>query len=408
MKTLHKLMTAGAVMAFAGIASSNATTVIGITGSTAFRKATVIAIMKLMGSTNNTTLPAGSTFAYTGTTSNNLTGANAATFNGTIAGNAVTVRCSWAGSAGGVQAVAGHFKVPFINTSDPATAAKFSNTFDPATNGSIADPTGTSGTGGDFEYADINMSDTFQGTTPFHDVFNTVTYAPESDTIVGIVDFVWVTSSAAPSRLNNMTPLLAQQTWVGLGQAPLALYTGLSSDQGTTVYATGRDGDSGTRITALAESGIGAATDIVQYDASKPTGTLYPNQTINGIAYNDGNGGESSGGNLAKNIANNNTDIYVSYLGVNDLAKLTGGTFPGRALSWNGVSFSVSAIQQGQYTFWGYEHLMHLSSLSGVALTVANALANEISTTDATQSGILSSTMAVSRSTDGGVVFPNY
>jgi hypothetical protein len=409
MKTLHKLMTAGAVMAFAGIASSNASTVIGITGSTAFRKATIIAIMKLMGSTDNTTLPAGSSFAYSGSTSNNVTGANAATFIGTIAGNAVTVRCSWAGSAGGVQSVAGHFQVPFINAS--ANAGKFSNTFDPSTapGGPIADPTGTSGTGGDFEFAEVNMSDTFQATSPFHDTYNGVVYASEVDHQVGVVPFKWCASAAAPAGLTNMTPQLAQATWVGVGACPLALYTGNSADQGTFVFATGRDADSGTRLTALSESGIGGATNVVQYDASN--GNIYPDETINGIAYTNGNGGEASGGNLATKMFSSYaaSNIFVTYLGTNDASKLlTSGTNPGKELTWNGVAYSDSNIKQGKYTFWGYEHLYYLSSLTGTAKTVADTIANQIKTVDATQSGYKISDLSVKRDTDGGVVYANY
>lgn len=395
MKTLHKLMTAGAALAFVGMASAQTT--VRITGSTAFRKATQIAILHLMGSTDGSTLPSG-TYGYSGT--GGLSSANASAFIGMISGQSVIVSCSWSGSAHGVQSVAGGFQSPYLPTSDYAT-------FTASGKGGYADPT-VSGNPGDNELSDINMSDTYQSTSPFNGTFNTVTYAHESDTPVGVVTFEWVASHAAPSTLTNITPELAQATWVGFGNCPLALYTGNSADQQTLVYATGRDADSGTRLNAFSESGIGGQTAVVQYDPSQPTGTVYADETINGIAYTGGNGGESSGGKLATKMGNNNTDIYVSYLGISDAATLLSAPFPGKVLTWNGVAYSDAAIQQGQYTFWGYEHLMHLSSLSGVGLTVANALANQIINTDAVQSGELLSSMAVLRSTDGGTVVANY
>src|SRR4051812_47436009 len=71
-------------------------TVIRITGSTAFRSATVTAISKIF---DNNTFSAG----YTGTS---FTGARAANFHGLVDGNEVLIKTSWSGAEGGVQTVA--------------------------------------------------------------------------------------------------------------------------------------------------------------------------------------------------------------------------------------------------------------------------------------------------------------
>src|SRR6476660_5853259 len=93
--------------------SAMAQTKIYITGSTAFRGATTNAISAL--------LPGATTASDNAT----LTSANAVTWTGgSIGGNAVTVKVSWSGSAGGVQTVAGapNFNVRFLPDGATGTA----------------------------------------------------------------------------------------------------------------------------------------------------------------------------------------------------------------------------------------------------------------------------------------------
>jgi hypothetical protein len=256
----------------------------------------------------------------------------------------------------------------------------------------------------------VAMSDTFQSSTVFNGTFQSVTYASLVDNVVGVVPFKFIASPAAPGTTPsvgasnlNVTPQLAQATWIGVGNAPLALYTGNSGDQGTLVYATGRDPDSGTRLTALAETGIGVNSAVRQYDTA--TNAIYPQQTINGIVVPAGQGGEASGGTLAAKMFNTNAQarIYLSYFSTGDAATaIAGGA---KECTYNGTAYSLGAVQQGKYTFWGYEHLMYRSSLTGVALSTATSLATQITNTDAT---ILLSSMSVVRATDGGTVTADY
>ena len=155
----------------------------------------------------------------------------------------------------------------------------------------------------------VAMSDNFQGSTLFNRTFLGVTYNTMTDTPIGVVTFKWVASNGFPGT--NITDTQAQQLW-GAGFAPLALFTGNATGNGTVrngdqlkvVYATGRDPDSGTRLSAFADAGIGALATVVQYKATVAGDTVtglvkYPIQIINGVSTGSlGNSGESSGSSL--------------------------------------------------------------------------------------------------------------
>ena len=143
---------------------------------------------------------------------------------------------------------------------------------------------------------------------------------------------------------------------------------------------------------------------------------LYPQETINTILYTQGHGGYSSGGDVAamlKFTGNSSSVIggyYLAYVGISDATTaLAGGA---TELQWNGVSYSTNAVQEGRYTFWGYEHLDYRSdygTVSSLGKQVADQIAGDILATDApASSGLLLGSMNVSRATDGGLVTPNY
>jgi hypothetical protein len=73
-------------------------------------------------------------------------------------------------------------------------------------------------------------------------------------------------------------------------------------------------------------------------------------------------------------------------------------------LKYNSVAYSATAVEGGSYSFWGYEHLLYRSSLTGVAQTAANTVATALFNGDATLSGIVTSAMDVHRNTDGGAI----
>jgi hypothetical protein len=365
-------------IAAAFAASAEAQTVVTITGSTAFRSATHNAIKNLLTTSGTPSI------AHTGSS---LSSAGQAIFKGSISGNQVIIKTGWSGSVAGVQTVSQGVAVNFLP------------------NSVIVDNTTTTGVSSGTEslVPDVAMSDTFQSATPFTSpVLNSQT--------VGVIAFKWVASNGSPAGLANVTPQLAQALF-GNGSLALALFTGNSADQTSTVFATGRDPLSGTRLTAFAESGIGVAATVVQYQPTVASGAVsshqvWPAETINGIAFETGNSGYASGSSLVTTMKATTSGIngyYVSYMGVSDAdSAVSGGAVE---LTWNGVQYSLDNVKQGKYTFWGYQHLMYSSTLSGTKKTVADAIATQIKTVD---SPILLSDMKVGRPADGGLIAPNY
>jgi hypothetical protein len=203
------------------------------------------------------------------------------------------------------------------------------------------------------------------------------------------------------------------------------MWSGSAADHNVHAFAIGRDIDSGTRLTAFAETGLGALATVRQYEPIKngalattngtgATGdgvavdaltSLWPIQTINNITEGLGNGGYPSGGLVALVLANHTAagQFMVSYVGVADAA--TAVTNGAKELTYNGVTFSASAVQEGDYTFWGYEHLYYSpAGVSGTKKQVADKLALQIFNTDAPLPHY--NDMAVKRATDGSVVLP--
>lgn len=406
MKTLKTLL--AGLLALTCVSMAKAQTKVYLTGSTAFRGNTYAAITHIYDP--------GFTFGYTGDT---LSGAGQAIFDGNIGGQRVIIKTDWTGSEGGIQTVAGQVAIAFLPDSTPVSVAGTAN----ATKA-------TSDNGGEVKIPDIAMSDTFQSSSAYFGVYKgknypTLTESPNSP--VGVVPFKFLASKG--STLTNITADQARALF-GAGVLPLAFFTGNSGDKGTTVVATGRDPDSGTRVTELADIGLGSQANVKHWQPQDGSGNLvktigtpiakyapWPATTINGIAVSVFNGGFSSGGDLTKAIANTVPagTILLSYAGTGDADK---NALPNGAveLSFNGVKLgtpasgqtygSLSVLTEGEYTFWGYEHLYYRSSTSGTAAgNVADKIANQIRTVD---SPVLLSAMKVQRNTDGSVVLPSY
>jgi len=395
-----KVLVAG-LLAFSLAGVSNAQTVIHITGSTAFRAGTHQAISDI--------LQPNFTVGYSGTS---LPGASQAIFTGTTyASNGaipVIIKTSWSGSVGGVQTVAQQLPIStWLTNTTPAGPSAPANYDPPAV-------------------PDACMSDGFQSSSPF-------STPVLLDHIVGIVPFKWVRNNGSPSTLSNITPQLAISLYTGTGSLPLALFTGLNSDEGTNVYALGRNADSGTRLTAFAETGIGVLNIVHQYyplngsTIIKSGGTLVvtgqelvPQDVVNGITFPVGDSGYNGGGDLAAAMkatgsatATNVNGFYVTYLGLPDAYTAENGGAVD--MTYNGTTYSPTAVEEGQYTFWGYEHLMYRNNYSGNQKTVTDLLAAKILNVDAAvipsgsvAPGILLSSMRVQRFTDGGPISNNY
>jgi hypothetical protein len=99
-----------------------------------------------------------------------------------------------------------------------------------------------------------------------------------------------------------------------------------------------------------------------------------------------------------------NKFLMLGYAGLSDAVNVNGGN---NELMYNGVPYSAANVQQGRYTFWSYEHLMYRNTLAPASITVAQLIAQQILTQDATVSGVLVGSMQVSRRVEGGIVSHN-
>jgi hypothetical protein len=144
---------------------------------------------------------------------------------------------------------------------------------------------------------------------------------------------------------------------------------------------------------------IGGALDAPPY-------SLEPAAVIDGIIEPIGDGGYSSGGDLANAISNTTSGntCFVTYLAISDAATAIANGCHG--LSYNGSPYSASAVQEGRYTFWGYEHLYYRDNTPAAIKTVADKVALQLFNTDAPAPHYKD--MHVSRKTDGGVVTQNF
>ena len=435
MKKTILAATAASLMAF----SAQADTVIHITGSSAFRNATITAIQNVMGGAANVKS------AYSSSSGSGVTSTNRAILQGSIASvpaaGVVTVKCSWSGSTGGIKTVVQNIAVATWPSITNLSAAVNGTplAFTDATM-SYALDTGTFPA--ETSLADVTMEDSSQAATGF----TTVSLVEQQ---VGIIAFEWVAGNDSPSTLDNMTPLLAQA--VLSGGAPLSQFTGNPADT-KYVYVIGRNFDSGTRLSCLAETGVGVFGGVqhVQGTVSGTVGTagssittlkLYPAETVLGQAFGIGQSGYSSGSFVSDLLATPGSSTAATPAGADQLLFGNGYTvgYIGRAdaqratktsaiagntahrMKWNGysiangpigsngvpASYNDNLITEGLYSLWEYQNLAYRSSYGTTSpngKAVADAIANRILTVDGALSGTLISTMNVSKAVEGGVI----
>jgi hypothetical protein len=485
MKTF-KLITAG-ILASAVVATASATTEIRITGSTAFRKGTVDAIERI--------LKPG--FVW-GSTGGSGFGANQQIFVGIVKAtdpsdpnDDVIIKCSWSGSAGGIQSLAQNIAAGQAFIAEPtgvtfgtpctATVGTTVLTQGVADNGTDGANIGSANIN-ESSTADAALSDAFIESTPYGTAgvippgFTTANLALTS-TPVGIVPFVWVAAQytlnggatvASPyPGVTNMSLVNAQELLGGGVQLSQLTGSTNAADANTTVVEVGRDHDSGTRITQeydiqynqdvifTADTGYsevitqfipnGATVGATQFAAQSPgTGTVtsvtpWPAETVLGENRGSGQEGFFSGSNCAAVLnrpwAINNTgaSVYdITNLGMSDAASVNpgatytytevnthivdnikpsqnaltfNGSFPGTAAHPFGPPFQN--VEQGAYSFWGVEHFVVPSGLTGTKLSLTTSIATQL-TTQADFGGVgdLLSNMAVGITGDGQAIIP--
>lgn len=361
---INNLAAAG-VLSLGLVSMASAQNRVYITGSTAFRPALYDALSACFDSTP-------SIAAYKCSTVGTLDPHTAGVmeFKGNISGSLYIIKCAWSGSEAGIA--------------DLATASK-TETFidDIGVNGVQAIASTSTPSQTDSHTVDLAMADTSQAVSK--------TKSPALTGIaVGIIPFVWVKNAQGHpyhagtypdyDRLVNVTH---PQLRVALtGGTLLALITGNASDTNKYVYVSGRDNNSGTRVNTFCDTGYGVTKTARQLIITGSNGSPSTGSSLS-------TSGQSSGGTLATTMTysgsataadgiNGGTGWYaIAYLGLYDadvaLAANTGDCI---ALTLNGVAESATAIQQGQYSFWGQEHIYQNGTftIGTPATTVYNLL----------------------------------
>ena len=407
---------AASVLALLAADAAFAQTTIRVTGSTAFRSATITSIKNILTVSDS---------AFTGGTE---TSAQYGTYIGTFSGQPVVIQCSWTGSVEGVRDVSESLNQNFIKASFVTATAAVSNTSATTTNTAI------------YEQAipEISMADNTQAATIY--TTNTLTEFP-----VGVIPFVWVKgrvgashpAKAAYDSVSNVTNQMAKALLAG--GAPISLLTGSADVSNTKVYAMGRNPLSGTRLVTFAECGYGSSSDAIQFQpvivGSNITGVNYmADDAVNGFF--NGNNGYTSGGTLATDLSKTVSDVngsgnvadatpfaLMGYVGVGDAGNLlkaintTTGTDTSYVMAYNGASLGVTytaatqtttwdftAIKEGKYSFWSFAHLAYRPDLNGLALIFADTLKDNIIANVPAASGVKLSEMKVTRQFEGGTV----
>lgn len=387
---------AGAVAILGLATQANAQTPVYVTGSTAFRSQTVAAIQGMFdGGAPTNTVCRGNT---------NPQKAQWGIFEGFIGGQPYNVYTLWSGSEAGLAALSGT-TVPDTDFNQNPDTLPYDQCYFllPTASGELtANPTATE-TNTTVQIPDLSMADTSKAVS-FSKSASFTTFG--SGSFVTVVPFTWAkcTNSSGASfpawiHLTNITHFQAD---VELGAPQVSsFFTGVATDT-NFVFQVGRNKGSGTRVNALADTGYGITKAVDQW-AVDPQGTtageLSPpfvsagavDAAIPGYQVVEVvNAGFDSGSFVAadllidgcvnaadpiNNIANGGPVNYtgvvtIGYVGISDA--LTVGT--NLWLTLNGVLESDDAVAQGQYSYWGMEHLYGKPGLSGSQLTYGGNL----------------------------------
>ena len=419
---LKTLLIGASALGFAAAAQAQ-TTVINITGATAFRSAAHSAIMASF--TQSGALGTTWNYAHNNTTLTKGGSAGRAIYKGTFPGitGTTVIRTSWTGSVEGVRALTKPTLVPETYLTD--SVANLSG----FTSGEKAGATATeTSTVHAFAFADMA-----QAAAPAAYALPKLSGGP-----VGVIAFAPVINKDADASITNIT-INQFRRLVSNGTIPARMLTGNASSNGT-IYNVARNDGSGTRVIQLAEIGHGQANLVKAYlltgSASLNTPVLapltadtvtYPNTAIS----NDyratsvlGNAGYTSGGTIAgwmKLPSSGNFNI-VSWVGTPDAVTavnlVSGVTTGGRVLAYKGekldgvaagaiTSADKAKIALGKYSAWSFENLFYVGTLTTGTpkKAVYDKLVSVIPANIGT-AGVALTDLTVTRTTDGGVIAP--
>ncbi len=418
------LITAGLV-AVGLVSAASAQTVVRITGSTAYR-ANINNILdgvvtdtsghNLVFDSNPSVLPSGgftssaSSLVFTGTINGGTPVIVETAFTGSEAGIAAISKTDGTGTsiANAIANIKSDSNVHVANT--PNAAATVPNTPQAA----YLDT--TTGTTSANQPSDLSMTDTSVAVSLTKTAAITDANAGNP---VGIVQFKWMKGwSATPDSswtdLVNVT-LPQANVLLSAGEQPASFLTGAVADT-DLVPVVGRNKGSGTRVNVLADLNYGITKNVIQcavgafsYNASgvlqSPTGTTISGPAQVAKIFNDGFD-SGSGVKASLNLdCTGSGYVPIGYIGLADAAGVTHAA--SQNLTVNGVAYSDAAIEEGQYSYFGHEHLYYGNNVSATAQTIAGKLVGAFATSETGGvSGIPVASMQADRSGDTGYPAP--
>ncbi len=371
----------------------DASNVVYITGSTAFRSAAYAALASSGTGGLWDSPPSITTYGGSGTPPDS--GASYQLFHGTINTVDTYIDCLWSGSEAGIASVASATPSQTLDDGGPlANVPCYFLTPDSTVNsgsGSTSVPQQTSGNGitnTTPTRANLAFADTSQKVS----LTKTPALTPigSASGVVGIVPFVWVKNQQTfptPSWYSNLVNVTHEQLQVQLAiPQVVGFFTGNSADTNNYVYTVGRNKGSGTRVNFLADTGYGIGVPVDQFSIGgfphSGGAFVLHDMSFWGTPAGSDEGYESGGDvSLAISLKGSvtqvdpiNTDINgnpitgwmaLGYMGPGDATKNGNGP----TVNWltcNGVAESDGAIENGTYTIWGHEHLY---GQPGISLT---------------------------------------
>lgn len=385
-----------ALIALGAFSRASADNVVYLTGSTAFRSTVWTALHNNSGTNSGGVFDAGTvTEAEFGSSQS---GANYMLFHGNINGTPTYIDCAWSGSEAGIASAA---NVTIQNTDrdgnpialagSPETWVKADGTI-PMTGLQGSAPSGSqleSSSHG----ADLAQADTSQAVSLTPYVANTSTALSDFGT-EGIVTFTWAknvntTPTQAWLDLTNVTIPQAYEE-ISQGYQVPAFFTGKSTETNEYVYLIGRNKGSGTRANTLADTGYGTTKTVTQFSIGEGIEEAATGTQV--LDYESNNGYESGGGvatalgidgscQTADPFFPTHPDYFaMGYLGCSDAVSHGLAVTP-NWLTLDGVLESNGSIEQGQYSFWGHEHLYGKENISGFQAADGQVLFNAVQNT---------------------------
>jgi hypothetical protein len=357
MKTLKLALAVAASTLLA--ASASAQVNINISGAVAFRDVAYRVITNLYGaqlaSINADTpanQPASIRITFTGQITN------------LFSTQLVTIKANYNGAVAGIQDLVQNRNVSYFSSSSPGVTNLVN------------------------EQSDLAFGSVFQASTAF-------TSPVLTDSKFGVTPVFFVKSSSAPAGLTNITTqqfrVLAQN-----GKVPGWYLTGNTNDT-ADIYYISRDPTAGQRVIVQKENKYSGS--VISYSWS---GTVFTNDAI---------------GRTSTQIASqlNSSGPAVSFLTAVDAISVNGGANVLAHNGWkpftNTVLSSVAnahlPVINGQYTQWGYEHVLNRSGAGANVISFRNALLTKIDTDLLTSAYSLpTSKLLVERTGEGSTVTP--